>query len=267
MRGWPRHAPYTAPVRVMVLSLALSLAACGGAAKTAADADGDQPESPEMSAQKALEALETTPEQEDQLLALVGKFAIVLSKSGKARRAFADALIASILVGRVNPDVINPARADFEQAIQDATPEVLQLINELHGILTPVQRAKLVDSFAARHEASEAKRKARNQEMMDRLDIGMMQKLAIAQALKDELGPMRPAFEQMKQDAAAAGEAFKRDDFDATQLALGKTDLGKLYLETVVALVGAMAPELEPEQRVKLAGIIKHRLKGGGRKR
>ena len=39
---------------------------------------------------------------------------------------------------------------------------------------------------------------------------------------------MRPAFEQMKADAKAAGEAFKRDDFDATQLAIAKTDLGKL---------------------------------------
>ncbi|MBW2454756.1 MAG: hypothetical protein JRI68_09600 [Deltaproteobacteria bacterium] len=245
----------------------LALAACGGSAQSAQNATSDQPPPPEQSAREALEALATTPDQDDQLLALVGKFAIVLSKSGKARRAFTEALIESIMGGRVDPAVIHPVRADFEQAIRDATPEVLQLFNELHGILTPTQRAKLIDDLAARSDDAQAKRKARNEEMMDRLDIGIIQKVNIGSAMKDQLGPLRPAFAQMKMDGKAAGEAFKRADFDATKLTIAKTDLGKLYLEGVVALVGAMTPELEHEQRVMLAGILKHRLSGGGRHR
>ncbi len=262
------QAFWAAAGRGAFLALVLALASCGASARGAAAADGNgQPPPPEQSARAALEALATTPEQDDQLLALVGKFAIVLSQSGKARRAFTDALIESIMAGQVDPAVMNPVRADFEQAIRDATPEVLQLFNELHGILTPTQRAKLIDDLAARSEDAEAKRKANNKELMDRLDIGLIQKVNIGSAMKDRMGALRPAFAQMKMDAKAAGEAFKQDDFDATKLAIAKSDVGKLYLEGVVALVGAMVPELEHEQRVKLAGIIKHRLSGGGRSR
>jgi Spy/CpxP family protein refolding chaperone len=252
---------------VALLSLTLMLAACGGRASSAGDVAGNQPPPPEQSAREALEALATTPEQDDQLLALVGKFAIVLSKSGKARRAFTDELLDSLMRGRVDGTVIDPLRADFEQAIRDATPEVLALLNELHGILTAEQRAKLIDDLAARSEDAEAKRKARNQQMIEALDIGIMQKIHIAGAMKDKMGGLRPAFEKMKMDAKAAGEAFKQTSFDATQLEIAKTDLGKLYLETLVIFVGALAPELEHEQRVKAAGIIKHRLTAGGRSR
>ena len=71
----------------------------------------------------------------------------------------------------------------------------------------------------------------------------------------------------MRSDGKAATEAFKADDFDAKKLELFKTDLGKLYLSTVIVLVEGLAPELEPEQRTKLAGKIKHRLGGGGRRK
>ena len=265
MRSLPSRAPQTASGQVILLSLAMALAACNGAASSAADATSDQPPPPEQSARDALEALSTTPEQDDQLLALVGKFAIVLSKSGKARRAFTDELLKSLMRGRVEAAVVDPVRTNFEDAIRDATPEVLTLLNKLHEILTPEQRAKLVDSFAARAEDAEAKRKAHNRQMIDALDIGLLQKISIAKAMRDKLGDLRPAFAKMKMDAQAAGKAFKEDTFDATELAIAKTDLGKLYLESIVILVGVLAPELEHEQRVKLAGIIKHRLTGGGR--
>jgi Spy/CpxP family protein refolding chaperone len=242
----------------------MGLAACMPA-NSAADATDDQPSSPEQSAQDALAALETTPEQVDRLMALVGKFLIVFSKSGGARRAFTDELLRSLWRGRVDRATIDPLRQRFETAIREATPEVLALVNELHGILTPAQRAQLIDGFAARSEASEAKRKASNKKIIDALDIGIMQKLDIAKAMRDRMAPMRPAFEKMRADARAAGEAFKRDDFDATGLELAKTNLGQLYLEGAVVLVEALAPQLEHEQRTKLAGIIKHRMSGGGR--
>lgn len=245
----------------------LTLVACSGSANSAADGANDQPPPPEQSAREALEALSTTPEQDDQLLALVGKFAIVLSKSGKARRAFTEELLQSLSRGRVDRTAIDPLRADFDKAIRDATPEVLALLNELHGILTPEQRAKLIDGLAARSEAAEDKRKARNEQMIDSLDIGFVQKLSIGKAIKDKMGDLRPVFTKMKMDAKAAGEAFKQDSFDATKLEITKTDLGKLYLESVVILVEALAPELEHEQRTKLAGIINARLTGGGRGR
>lgn len=265
MRPLSNRLPWGTWARATLLSLVM-LAACGGSASSAADWD-DQPPPPEQSAREALEALETTPEQDDQLLALVGKFAIVFSKSGKARRAFTDELLKSLNRGQVDGAVIDPLRADFERAIREATPKVLALLNELHGILTPEQRTKLIDSLAARSEDAEAKRKARNKKMIDALDIGFMQKISIAQALSDKMADRRPMFDKMKMDAKTAGEAFKQDTFDATELELVKTDLGKLYLESVVILVGALAPELDPEQRTKLAGVINYRLTGGGRNR
>lgn len=260
--------PMTQAHRVWALLVALALvAACGTAANSAADGARGQPPPPDQSAREALAALETTPEQDDQLLALVGKFAIVLSKSGKTRRAFTEQLIKSLLLGRVDAAAMSPARADFEQALRDAMPEVLALLNELHGILTPKQRVDLVDGLAARAKDSEALRKARNKEMLDELDIGLVQKVTIAKAMADQMEELRPAFDKMKTDAKAATEAFKRDDFDATKLKLVETDLGKLYLEGAVALVGALSPELEYEQRRALADIIKHRLSGGDRRR
>jgi Spy/CpxP family protein refolding chaperone len=251
---------------VMLLALAMVLAACTGA-HSAADAASGQPPPPEQSAREALAALETTPEQDDLLLALVGKFAIVLSKSGKARRAFTDELLKALMRGKVNTKVMDPLRSDFEKAIRDATPEVLALLNELHGILTPKQRAKLIDDIDARFEGAAAQRKARNKEMIDELDIGFVQKIEIAQAMSDKMDHLRPVFEKMKRDGKAAGEAFKRNDFDATELDLVKTDLGKLYLETAVVLVATLAPELEYEQRRTLSNIIKHRLAGGDTRR
>jgi Spy/CpxP family protein refolding chaperone len=251
--------------RTVLLSIIVALVACNGAS-SAADIGGE-PVPPDQSAREALEALETTPEQDDQLLALVGKFAIVLSKSGKARRAFTDELLDSLLRGKVTAKRMAPVRADFEEAIREATPKVLELINELHGILTPEQRTKLVDSLGERFEAAEAKRKARNKEMIDELDIGFGQKIAIAQAMSDKMGDLRPALQKMKRDARAAGEAFEKNDFDANELALFETDLGKLYLEAVVVLVDTLGPELEYEQRRSLANIIRHRLEGGGRAR
>lgn len=246
--------------------LALPLS-CGGRAQSGADAAHDEPPPPEQSARDALEALDTTPEQDDALLALLGKFAIVLSRSGKARRAFTQQLIDALLRGRVKPAEIDPARRDFERAINDALPEVLALIDELHGILEPRQRAELVDGLAARAKATESKRKARNQAMIDELDIGLAQKVSIAKAMADEMGALRPALEQVRNDAKQASEAFKKNPFHAAQQALFRNDLGKLYLESAVALVATLAPELEYEQRRTLANIIRHRLNGGDRRR
>lgn len=249
-----------------LLAMAVVIAGCGGP-NSAYDATASEPPPPEQSAREALEALETTPEQDDRLLALVGKLAIVLSKTGKARRAFTDELLQSLRRGRVDRSVIDPLQADFEQAIRDAMPQVLAALDELHQILTPAQRAKLIEGLAARTAASEQQRKARNRQMLDELDIGFVQKVRIGQALADGMKPLRPALAQLKLEAEAAGEAFERDDFDATELAIAQRDLGKLYLESVVVLVSVLAPELEHEQRTKLAGIIKHRLTGAGRHR
>ena len=240
-----------------MLAGTLALSGCG-----AGTAGGSGPLPPEQSAQDALDALSITPDQEDQLLAVAGKFAVVLSKSGRARRAFTDGLLKALKNGSVDAKIIDPLRLDFEKAIREATPDVLALLNELHGVLTPTQRAQLIEGIASRSEESKAKRKAANKKFIDDLDIGFLQKLAIGKAIRDKMATQREAFDQLKVDAKAAGEAFKKDDFDATKLAIAKTDLGKLYLESAVIIVAALAPELEQPQRTKLAGKIRHQLLG-----
>jgi Spy/CpxP family protein refolding chaperone len=138
---------------------------------------------------------------------------------------------------------------------------------KLHAILTPAQRAQLVDiveaSFAKEHKATESKEPNASTEAQGekrgheggKLGLTAEQRTQFRANLKAERAPKTAEQVKAERDAhKAALESFRGDSFDAT--ALVRVENRGERAETMAK---AMVPVLSPAQRATLASELRAR--------
>ena len=146
----------------------------------------------------------------------------------------------------------------------DASAEAL---NELHAVLTPPQRAALVDKVEAHwavwrranHERGAADKAEADHldTLAAELELTADQEAKVRAALEGDLKSVpRPDQREIASRMGAFGEAFRRETFDAGSLKATNTtnaDLAGWGAVHLVHLVETLSPVLTPDQRSQLA--------------
>jgi Spy/CpxP family protein refolding chaperone len=171
-----------------------------------------------------------------------------------ARHAFRSALVDQLNSGRIDEGALKDEIDAVVKARAEASPVLRKAIEDLHGILDPGQRAALADAIEAHmKEVSEA-----SGGWLDAFarDLGLSddQKSRI----RDVLAKAKPELEEEHASAAAAFDAFKKDDFSMEKISpvarVGERTRARA--ERMVVRAREIMAILTPEQRADLAKKI-----------
>jgi Spy/CpxP family protein refolding chaperone len=222
----------------------------------------------------SLADLELTPEQHTSIDKIRDDF---VSKAGPAHAAGQD--LATTLADGVAAGAVDRAKADAAigklvtqvQALHDAGTAAL---DDLHAALTPPQRAALVADVQSHwdkwKEAQGQDEKADGQHHPGHL-LALVRKLGLSQEQAEKIKasfhdkmkatPQDTQHKDVDDYLKAFGTAFKADTFHAKTLTKGKaaaTHMARWGATRMERFLEAATPILTPDQRTKLAEMLKH---------
>lgn len=182
-----------------------------------------------------------------------------------ARVAFARAVAAQVLAGKVDRGALSPAIEALHAAGDAALPARQRALAELHGALDVGQRRALVEIGRARlGSASERRAELRERlaQVADDLELSDAQRAAVEDRVKAgflrHLDEHRVLRVELEARLEALSDAFVSNDFDPAKV--GATDAAHRVtarmIDGVLALVEATLPELDSAQRERLAGHL-----------
>jgi Spy/CpxP family protein refolding chaperone len=206
----------------------------------------------------ALQLDSLTPEQRSSIEDLVRS----RRAAGEAVRR-ADAQVLTELAheveqAKIDPGALEPSlNAEHGAAVTAAAVET-DTLARLHSLLTPAQRAQIVDALEARAQAHGGHHRGRraNEEGRGKLALTPEQKTQI----RANLGAEAPAASPHTGQWRTAVDSFRGDAFDAGSLV--RVEARGEHAEKLAA---AMVPVLSPEQRATLAGELRARAAREGR--
>jgi Spy/CpxP family protein refolding chaperone len=218
----------------------------------------------------SLETLDVTQKQADALKKIRRELHDKMLPAHNAENAIIRVLVDGIKAGAIDApqlakliDELQTASAGFHDAVADS-------LNELHATLELKQRKKLV-AEVERHFRIWHKAHAQDPGARDRTG-GHLARLAKQLALTDQqvatidasfeksIADM-PAFDRAKAKAHvdAFGAAFESDQFDARAILQGEySNMATWGIARTVRFYEAVVPTLTPEQRGKLAELVRH---------
>lgn len=179
-------------------------------------------------------------------------------------------LADGVAAGAVDKAKVDSTLATLATAADAEDQAGLQTLNKLHAILSPAERAALVDKVEAHWEvwrqvnheekAGERERGGRLARLAEDLSLTPDQVSSISTAYHTALAGLRVEFDPQKGEARvnAFSTKFAAKSFDAKSVAASVHLAGygsarmALFYETV-------APVLTPEQRTKLAEQLRER--------
>jgi Spy/CpxP family protein refolding chaperone len=220
----------------------------------------------------AVETVGIAPDQQTAIDGFRKEHRVKMKPLREANRAVLQLLADGTAAGSIDKAKVDLAITQAGSAATAVQPAMQTLLDELHGVLRPEQRAALVDKvdahFAAWKEAN------------DRTADGSKHLRRIGRELsltKDQLDKARASLDATKDttkpfDAAAAEAylkafdgAFPADTFDAKKLpAAGPGSAGMVTWGTarMASLYEALVPVLTPDQRTTLADKLRQRAAG-----
>lgn len=229
-----------------------------------------------------LESLREVPVREEQRPGVDAVFRDLHSAGAPARSAagqLADDLAAGIAAGRIDRGKVDPDVDALGRAVADASAAVQGVFDRLHGILDASQRKRLVEAMRARSEArgpgepsghgggagDEGAPRPRMHALVEQLALTPGQRDQIRDQIRDAMRADRGARHDrrvaMREHARAVGDAFEQDAFDAKAAGVGRF-AGELAHDAAsdgVRLLEIVTGVLEPEQRARLAEIVRQR--------
>jgi Spy/CpxP family protein refolding chaperone len=200
----------------------------------------------------------------------------ILSKMEPARAAgkdLANTLADGVAAGKIDRPKVDVAISKIATQAQGLHEASLTGLNELHAALTALQRAKLVDSLQAhwerwkeaqgRDEADDhVHRSGHLLALVRQLGVSQEQAEKIKASFRDKMkaSPQDQAHKEVQDHLQAFATAFKSDTFDAKKLTGAKVANGQVArwgATRMARFIEAATPVLTPEQRTKLAGILR----------
>jgi hypothetical protein len=183
-------------------------------------------------------------------------------------------LVAGVKAGRIDTAKLAPHHATIEQAAAARREREADALGELHGVLEPAQRKRLVEMVRRAHPAKPSKPKKsakaveperkREAERSKRRLARVAALLGLDEAQKRRVDAVLVRFDPEQANKAHSAELdkrrqallaiFEQDDPDASQLDLGAGP--RAMLQHRVAFLTALLGVIKANQRDKLARTI-----------
>lgn len=149
-----------------------------------------------------------------------------------------------------------------------AKPVVLDAVNQLHALLRPEQRRKLVEPLIDRNRERRGSDGASGfEEFGKTLDLSISQILQLVKRAKTHISLDGNARDALRDQFDEAAKAFMLDSFDAHQTAFGREPLVELAVRLVLDLGTVVLPVLDPTQCTNVAKFARERFDEAERKR
>jgi Spy/CpxP family protein refolding chaperone len=267
--------------------VAAAVIACGGHKSpsnepgrgSAVQPDGDDTEADEHIHRRAgiplyieisLEKIDITQQQNEALKKIRRELHDKMLPAHNAENAIIHGLVDGIKAGAIDAPQLAKLIDELETAVAGFHDAVADSLDELHATLDPEQRKKLV-AEVERHFRIWHKAHAQDPGAHDRTG-GHLARLAKQLALTDQQVATidasfeksirdMPAFDRAKAKAhvdAFAG-AFESDQFNARAILQGEdSNMATWGITRTVRFYEAVVPTLTPEQRAKLAELVRH---------
>ncbi len=219
----------------------------------------------------SLDSIGATPEQEAAISKIQVTMHEKMQPAHDAEKAVLNVLADGIAAGNIDTGKVDAAIAQLSTAAAGVHDAVADSLNQLHEILTPEQRAALVDKVEAHFEVWHHTNAPEETADRDKKG-GHLGKLAKSLALTpDQVEKAREGFKashagkkfdraEAEQHMKAFGTAFASPTFDAKTLTMGGAVNAHIAVwgETRMAhLYEAVTPVLTPDQRTKLAEEVR----------
>jgi Spy/CpxP family protein refolding chaperone len=190
-----------------------------------------------------------------------------------AEKDYANTLADGVAAGKVDRTKVDASITKLVTQVQSAHDASLAALNQLHTTLNAQQRAKLVDELhdhwekwkeAQGHDEADDKQHHSGHLLALVRELGLSQEQAekIKAAFHDKMkaAPQDQAHKEVQDHLTAFATAFKADTFDAKKVAGGKAadgHIAKWGATRRARFLEAAAPILTPDQRTKLAQVIR----------
>jgi Spy/CpxP family protein refolding chaperone len=264
---------------------AISAAACGGPSASAPPpaTAGTPPDDAEAYALRehhryhhggtglflamSLDTLGPSPGQRVAIENIQGELRSAREPARAAEHLLLATLADGVARSRFDAAAVTGAAAEVGRASANAQDASAQAMNELHGVLTPPQRAALADKVEANWavwrtenapeaDAAPGAERGHLAALTAELDLTPQQQSQIRATLASE-APDAPRFDDAQASHfVAVAEAFRAPTFDARSIdAAGATggELAGWGATHLARVIEAVSPVLTPDQRVRLA--------------
>jgi Spy/CpxP family protein refolding chaperone len=278
-----RTRPHVTGIVAAWMLVALALLGCSGAATSAPPAtpEGASPEEEAATAgliehhrhhhhggvtlliAMTLDTLGVSPEQKPAVEKIRSDLHAAMEPARADEQAVVNALSDGLAAGTIDTAKVDAAVAQLATAaaaVHDASSDAL---NRLHAILTPPQRAALVDKVEAHWSVWQKANTDENDHLAD-----LATDLALTQDQVDKIraslatGATGPAFDPQEVAAhvRAFGDAFRSQTFDAKTLTTGGAASAHMVgwgAARMAHFVETASPLLTPDQRTKFALMLR----------
>ncbi len=219
----------------------------------------------------AIDTLGVSADKKVQLEKLQTDLHAKMAPSREAGRAVLTILADGVAAGKIDDGKLSAALAKQDAAAGAVHAATIDTLNKLHDLLSPAERAALVDKVKA-HVAVWKKANAEehgNKEkgghlaaLTEELGLTADQADKISAALKKD-APPKPDHTAIDAHIKAFEAAFVADKFDAKTLTTADAankSISKNGSARIARFYKIVTPLLTPEQRTKLAENIRERL-------
>jgi len=221
----------------------------------------------------AADTVGVTPEQQAAVDKIKSDLHARMAPAHEAEKALLNTLADGVAAGSIDAAKADAAVAQVSGVAGQVHAATADAVNQLHAVLRPEQRAALVDKVEAQwmlwrnangdeataHEHEEGGRIAHIQKELN-LSADQVEKIksGFAAQMASAQGKFDPA--EAEAHMKAFGTAFTADQFDARSLT--SADGTNAHMATwgatrMVRFYQTVTPTLTPEQRTKLAAMIR----------
>jgi Spy/CpxP family protein refolding chaperone len=212
----------------------------------------------------SLDTIAVSPEQRAALEKIRTDLHAQMEPARKAEQSLVNALADELAAGALDPAKLDAALGQLTGASATVHGASIDALNQLHAVLTPPQRAVLVDKLVAHWSVWQ---KANGEDgdhltyLSAELGLAQYQVDKIRASLADAMKAV-PRFDPQEVTAhiQAFGEAFEAPTFDAKTLTAGDAATSHMVgwgAARMVRFFEAVSPVLTPEQRTKLVETLR----------
>jgi Spy/CpxP family protein refolding chaperone len=212
----------------------------------------------------SLDTLGISPEQKPAVQKIRSDLHARMEPARAAEQSLLGALADGLAAGALDLAKVDAATAQLASTaagVHDASTDAL---NQLHSVLTPPQRAALVDKLEA-HWSVWQRANADENDLLTQLSADLTltpDQIDKIRASQGEAMKTLPRFDPQEVTAhiRAFGDAFRAQTFDAKALTSGSAATAHMVgwgAAHMAHFIESVSPMLTPEQRAKLAQILR----------
>lgn len=212
----------------------------------------------------SLDTLGLSPEQKPAVEKIRSDLHARMEPARAAEQNLLSTLADGLAAGMLDPAKVDAALAQLTSAAAGVQGASTDALNQLHGVLTPPQRAALADKVEA-HWSMWQKANTDENDRLTQLTADLALTSDQADKIRASQAEAMKAAPRFDPQAVAAhvfafGDAFRAQTFDAKALAAGGAATAQMVgwgAAHMAHFIESVSPVLTPEQREKLAQLLR----------